>query len=72
VVNLARLEQLYPAGGEVTVADLVAKGAVRKGQPVKVLGQGKLTVKLTVADDIRVSAAAGSQITQLGGSYHKE
>lgn len=71
VVNLARLEQLYPAGGEVTVADLVAKGAVRKGQPVKVLGQGKLTVKLTVADDIRVSASAGSQITQLGGTYNK-
>ena len=71
VVNLARLEQLYPAGGSVTVADLVAKGAVRKGQPVKVLGQGKLTVKLDLASDIRVSAAAASQITQVGGTYTK-
>jgi len=71
VVNLARLEQLYPAGGAVTIADLVAKGAVRKGQPVKVLGQGKLTVALQLADDIKVSASAGSQITQVGGTYHK-
>ena len=38
VVNLDRLGELFPEGGSVTVADLVAKGAVRKGQPVKVLG----------------------------------
>lgn len=63
VVNLSRLEQLYPSGGAVTVADLVAKGAVRKGQPVKVLGSGKVTVALQIADDIRVSGSAGSQIT---------
>jgi large subunit ribosomal protein L15 len=71
VVNLSRLEQLYPAGGAVTVADLVAKGAVRKGQPVKVLGSGKVTVKLDLADDIRVSASAVSQITQTGGTFSK-
>src|SRR5690242_21471971 len=51
VVNLDRLSALYPQGGDVTVADLVAKGAVRKGQPVKVLGTGDLTVKVSVAVD---------------------
>ena len=44
VVNLARLAELFPDGGEVTVADLVAKGAVRKGEPVKVLGTGEIAV----------------------------
>jgi large subunit ribosomal protein L15 len=43
VVNLDKLSALYPDGGDVTVADLVAKGAVRKGQPVKVLGTGETT-----------------------------
>src|SRR3978361_811503 len=42
VVNLDRINALSPEGGSVTVADLVAKGAVRKDQPVKVLGQGEL------------------------------
>ena len=41
VVNLDRLGALFPEGGDVAVADLVAKGAVRKGQPVKVLGSGR-------------------------------
>ncbi|MCU6387465.1 50S ribosomal protein L15, partial [Enterobacter quasiroggenkampii] len=40
VVNLATLQELFPEGGTVTVEDLVAKGAVRKNQPVKVLGTG--------------------------------
>ena len=44
VVNLDRLGELFPEGGTVTVEDLVAKGAVRKGQPVKVLGAGELAV----------------------------
>src|SRR5215210_1445034 len=48
VVNLDRLSELYPDGGEVTVEDLVAKGAVRKGQLVKVLGTGELTVTVQV------------------------
>ena len=42
VVNVAALEKLYPAGGDVTVADLVAKGAVRRGQKVKILGLGDI------------------------------
>ncbi|WP_229867840.1 50S ribosomal protein L15, partial [Streptomyces chryseus] len=44
VVNLDKLAELYPQGGEVTVADLVAKGAVRKNQLVKVLGAGEVSV----------------------------
>ena len=46
VVNLDQLSALFPEGGDVTVEDLVAKGAVRKGQPVKVLGTGEITVKV--------------------------
>ena len=42
VVNLDRLNELFPEGGEVTVDDLVAKGAVRNSEPVKVLGQGDI------------------------------
>ena len=49
VVNLDRINELYPDGGEVTVETLVAKGAVRDGHPVKVLGQGDLKVKVDVS-----------------------
>src|SRR5205085_6882989 len=49
VVNLDRLGALFPDGGDVTVADLVAKGAVRDGQLVKVLGTGELEVALRVS-----------------------
>ena len=67
VVNLDKLTQLYPAGGEVTVADLVAKGAVRKKSPVKVLGTGELTVPLRVRVHA-YSASAREKITAAGGS----
>jgi len=67
VVNLDKLSALYPDGGDVTVADLVAKGAVRKGQPVKVLGTGELTVKVSVAVDA-YSASAKEKIVAAGGS----
>lgn len=70
VVNLERLASLYPKGGEVTVDDLVAKGAVRKGQPVKVLGGGDLGVKLAVTVD-RVSASAAEKIVAAGGSVQQ-
>ena len=53
-------------GGEVTVADLVEKGAVRKNQPVKVLGNGDLKVKLTVQVD-KVSSSAEQKIVAAGG-----
>src|SRR5205085_4065577 len=49
VVNLDRLGELFPEGGAVTIDDLVAKGAVRDGHPVKVLGQGDLSVAVQVS-----------------------
>ena len=67
VVNVATLASLYPSGGEVTVDDLVAKGAVRKGEPVKVLGNGDLAVALTVTVDA-ASQSARSKIEAAGGS----
>lgn len=66
VVNVAKLAELYPKGGDVTVEDLVAKGAVRKNQPVKVLGDGDLQVKLTVQVD-KVSSSAEQKIVAAGG-----
>jgi len=70
VVNLEKLNELYPQGGDVTVGDLVAKGAVRKNEKVKVLGQGDLSVKLTVAVD-KVSGSAEDKIVAAGGSVTK-
>ncbi|MFE3326132.1 50S ribosomal protein L15 [Streptomyces sp. NPDC059176] len=67
VVNLDKLAALYPQGGEVTVADLVAKGAVRKNQLVKVLGQGEVSVALQVTVDA-VSGSAKEKITAAGGT----
>ena len=67
VVNLDRLAELYPKGGSVTAEDLVAKGAVRKGQPVKVLGVGDVAVKLDVSVT-SVSATAREKILAAGGS----
>lgn len=71
VVNLDRLAALYPDGGEVTAADLAAKGAVRPGRPVKILGSGEATSSLQVtAHAFSQSArdkivAAGGSVTQL-------
>ena len=67
VVNVEKLASLYPEGGEVTKADLVAKGAVRKNELVKVLGSGEIAVALTVTVDA-VSASAKEKITAAGGS----
>ncbi len=67
VVNLDRINALYPDGGDVTVTDLVAKGAVRKGQPVKVLGQGDISVAVSVTAD-KFSASAKEKIAAAGGS----
>ncbi len=68
VVNLSSLVRLYPKGGEVTKADLVAKGAVRKNSPVKVLGDGEIAVKLAIVDVDRVSNSARAKIEAAGGS----
>ncbi|AZM60551.1 MULTISPECIES: 50S ribosomal protein L15 [unclassified Streptomyces] len=67
VVNLDKLATLYPEGGEVTVEDLVAKGAVRKNSLVKVLGQGEISVALQVTVDA-VSGSAKEKITAAGGT----
>ena len=69
VVNLDKLSELYPKGGAVTISDLVAKGAVRKGEPVKVLGNGDVSVKLVVTVD-KVSASAKTKIEAAGGSIN--
>ena len=67
VVNVAKLAELFPEGGEVGVDDLVAKGAVRDGQLVKVLGNGELSVALTVTANA-FSASAKSKIEAAGGT----
>ncbi|MFI0431865.1 MAG: 50S ribosomal protein L15 [Candidatus Nanopelagicales bacterium] len=67
VVNLADLASLFPDGGDVAVADLVAKGAVRRGQPVKVLGTGEVSVALNVTADA-FSKSAAEKIAAAGGS----
>ena len=66
VVTLDRISALFPEGGEVTVETLVAKGAVRKNEPVKVLGQGDLSVKLNVSAQA-VSGSAREKIEAAGG-----
>lgn len=67
VVNLDRITELYPKGGDVTIADLVAKGAVRKNEKVKVLGNGDISVAVTVTVD-KVSKSAEQKIVAAGGS----
>lgn len=67
VVNVAMIAKLFPTGGQVTIADLVTKGAVRKGQPVKVLGQGDIAVAVQVSAD-KFSGAARDKIVAAGGT----
>jgi large subunit ribosomal protein L15 len=70
VVNVAMINKLFPEGGEITVADLVARGAVRKGELVKVLGQGDISVKVSVSAD-KFSTTARDKIVAAGGSVHE-
>ena len=67
VVNLDRINELFPEGGQIGVDDLVAKGAVRDGHPVKVLGQGKLSVAVQVSANA-FSGAAKEKIEAAGGT----
>ena len=67
VVNLERLVELFPDGGEVTVDALVDKGAVRKGERVKILGGGEITVPLQVSVHA-YSASAKEKIAAAGGT----
>ena len=70
VVNIAKLVDLFPDGGKVTVEDLVAKGAVRKGRLVKVLGTGEATVKFDI-DAHAYTASAKSKIEAAGGTANE-
>ncbi|MFB9377367.1 50S ribosomal protein L15 [Kineococcus gynurae] len=67
VVNLDKLSALFPKGGEVTPAELVARGAVRDGHLVKVLGKGEATVALQVSAH-KFSASAAEKIAAAGGT----
>jgi large subunit ribosomal protein L15 len=67
VVNVDRIEALFPDGGAVGVDDLVAKGLVRKGEPVKVLGEGELTKAFQLTAHA-VSASARAKVEAAGGS----
>lgn len=70
VVNVARLAELYPEGGDVRVEDLIEKGAVRDGQLVKVLGNGDISVALQVSAHA-FSASAKEKIEKAGGSANE-
>ena len=71
VVNVAALAELFPQGGEITVADLVAKGAVRNGFPVKVLGDGEVSAAYTLKG-VKASASAKSKIEAAGGPISED
>ena len=71
VVNVDQIAELFPKGGSVTKADLVAKGAVRKNRPVKVLGEGEISVKVQLVDVDKVSQSAKTKIEAAGGSVNQ-
>jgi large subunit ribosomal protein L15 len=67
VVNVEKLGELFPQGGEITPEDLAAKGAVRAGRPVKVLGTGDISVAVQVKAHA-FSGSAKDKIVSAGGS----
>jgi large subunit ribosomal protein L15 len=67
VVNVATLNALFPKGGDVSILDLVRAGAVRKGELVKVLGQGEISVAINITANA-FSEAAAAKITAAGGT----
>jgi large subunit ribosomal protein L15 len=67
-VNVSRLGELFPDGGDVSVADLVARGAVRSGRPVKILGDGSIDVAVNVTADA-ISKSAQDKIAAAGGTF---
>lgn len=68
VVNLDRLAELFPDGGDVGPLELVSAGAVRKGQPVKVLGTGELGGVALNLTAHAFSGAAREKVVAAGGS----
>jgi len=70
VVNVGRIAELFPKGGDMTVDDLVAAGAVRDGHLVKVLGQGEVSVKLNVTAH-KFSSSAKDKLAAAGGSANE-
>jgi large subunit ribosomal protein L15 len=66
VVNLDRIAELFPDGGAISVQDLAARGAVRAGRPVKVLGTGEIGVRVQVSAHA-FSASARQKIEAAGG-----
>src|SRR3978361_146527 len=67
VVNLTRLGELFPQGGGINVDDLVQIGAVRKGLPVKVLGDGSISIAMQVSANA-FSASAKEKLSAAGGT----
>jgi len=69
-VNVSTINALFPKGGSVSVDDLVSVGAARKGHPVKVLGNGDISVKVNITVH-GFSQSAASKISAAGGSIAK-
>jgi large subunit ribosomal protein L15 len=67
VVNVAQIERLFPEGGDISIIDLVRAGAVRKGELVKVLGQGDIKVKVNITANA-FSDSAKEKIAAAGGT----
>ena len=66
-VNVSTINALFPKGGDVSVEDLYKVGAARKGHPVKVLGNGDISVKVNVTVH-SFSSSASEKISAAGGS----
>lgn len=67
VVNLRDIERLFPEGGQIGIPELIAKGAVRKNELVKVLGDGNLTVKVEITAN-KFTGSAKEKIAAVGGT----
>ena len=68
-VNVATLNALFPKGGSIGVNEIVASGAARKGLPIKILGNGEISVALTVTAHA-FSSSAQEKITAAGGKIN--
>ena len=68
-VNVATLNALFPKGGTIGVSEIVAAGAARKGLPIKILGNGEISVALTITAHA-FSTSAQEKITAAGGKVN--